>query len=209
MPFLPLNRDLKQLRRQASLICIMSLSLLATGCMSLKQYVDPTLPKVTVADLKQPETRQSVQVFFEFQNNGVTNPKAAESVRPMVLATLKNSNLFSDVVMAPASADRKLFVTINNVHVTKDAASKGFVTGLTFGLSGTMVTDGFQMNAVYDVPGQAEVKHSYRHALYSTIGNADGPANLTPAPKGEAIPIIMNGMVMNLLNDMSRAGELN
>lgn len=53
------------------------------------------------------------------------------------------------------------------------------------------------------------MKHSYRHALYSTIGNADGPANLTPAPKGEAIPIIMNGMVMNLLNDMSRAGELN
>jgi hypothetical protein len=209
MPFLPLNWDLKRLRRQASLICIMSLSLLATGCMSLKQYVDPTLPKVTVADLKQPETRQSVQVFFEYQTKGATNAKATEEVRPMLLSTLKKSNLFSDVVMAPATADRKLFVTINNVPVTKNAAGKGFATGLTLGLSGTMVTDGFQMDAAYDVPGQAEVKHSYQHALHSTIGNADGPANLTPVAKGQAMPQIVDGMVLNLLNDMSRAGELN
>ncbi|PFH11652.1 hypothetical protein BCF11_4104 [Collimonas sp. PA-H2] len=209
MPFLPLNRDLERLCRQASLMCVMSLSLLATGCISLKQYVDPTLPKVTVADLKQPETRQSVQLFLEYQNNGVINPQAADSVRPIILATLKKSNLFSDVVMAPASADRKLFITINNFPVTKNANGKAFMTGFTFGLAGTMITDGFQMNAAYDVPGQAEVKHSYRHALYSTIGNADGPANLAPVAKDEAIPLIMNGMVLNLLNDMSRAGELN
>jgi hypothetical protein len=209
MSFLPLNRDLERLCRQASLMCIISLSLLATGCMSIKQYVDPTLPKVTMADLQQPETKQTVQLFFEFQTNGASNPKAAESVRPMVLATLKKSNLFSDIVVAPAAADRKLFITINNFPVTKNVAGKGFLTGLSLGLAGTTVTDGYQMNAAYDVPGQAEIKHSYQHALYSTLGNTDGPANLTPSPKGEAIPLIMNGMVLNLLNDMSRAGELN
>lgn len=209
MPFLPLNRDLERLCRQASLMCVMSLSLLATGCMSLKQYVDPTLPKVTVADLKQPEARQSVQLFFEYQTKGATNAKATEEVRPMLLTTLKKSNMFSDVVMAPASADRKLFITINNFPITKDVAGKGVLTGLTLGLAGAMVTDGFQLNASYDVPGQTEVKHSYQHALHSTIGNADGPANLTPVAKGEAMPQIVDGMVLNLLNDMSRAGELN
>ncbi|HWW99398.1 energy transducer TonB [Collimonas sp.] len=49
MPFLPLNRDLKRLRRQASLICIMGFGLLATGCSSPKQNVDPIAPKAAVA----------------------------------------------------------------------------------------------------------------------------------------------------------------
>ncbi|MEO6920720.1 MAG: hypothetical protein ABI171_17195 [Collimonas sp.] len=209
MPFLSLNRDVARLCRQASLMGVMSLSLLTTGCLSMKQYVDPTLPKVTIADLKQPETKQTVQLFLEYQTKGATNPQATELARPMVLATLKKSNLFSDVVMAPTTADRKLFITINNFPVTKDVGGKSFMTGFTLGLAGTMITDGFQMNAAYDVPGQPEVKHSYKHAMYSTIGNADGPANLVPVAKGEAIPSIMNGMVLNLLNDMSRAGELN
>ncbi|HAT32916.1 MAG TPA: hypothetical protein DCW29_19330 [Janthinobacterium sp.] len=189
-------------------MCVIAAGLLATGCVSMKQYVDPTLPKVTIADLTPSEPKQTVQLFFEYQTNAAMNAKATEAVRPMVLDSLKKSNLFSDVVMAPASAERKLFITINNFPVTKDAASKGFMTGLTFGMSGTMVTDGFQMNAAYDTPGQTEVKHTYQHALHTTIGNADGPANLVPAAKGEAIPQIMNDMVLNLLKDMSRAGEL-
>lgn len=49
MPFLPLNRDLERLCRQASLMCVMSLSLLAIGCTSPKQNVDPIPPKVAVA----------------------------------------------------------------------------------------------------------------------------------------------------------------
>jgi hypothetical protein len=202
------NKNTAVLRRVAIAAGMLAASSMMTGCISMKQYVDPTLPKVAVGDLKPADVKQSVQLFFEFQSNGVSNAKATEAVKPMLINDLKQSNLFTDVVVAPATADRKLFVTINNFPVTKDAASKGFMTGLTFGLAGTMVTDGYKMDAAYDAPGQAEVKYIYQHALHSTVGNADGPAGLTPAPKGQAVPTIVNDLVLNLLNDLSKNGQL-
>lgn len=197
-----------KLRRAALLTCVITASVLMTGCISVKQYVDPTLPKVAYTDLKPVETKQTVQLFLEFQTNGATNASVTDKVRPMVLATMKKSELFADVVVAPASSERKLFITINNLADTKDAAAKGFGTGLTLGLAGSMVTDNFVMNATYVAPGQPEVKHTYRHAIHSTIGNADGPAGLTPVPKGQAAPIMLDGLMLNLLRDMSAAGEL-
>jgi hypothetical protein len=194
--------------RFAGLVCVVVGSLLLSGCLSTKHYLDPALPKVAIADLKQPAVVQPVQLMFEFQTNGTTNARATESVRPMVLDTLKKSKLFSDVVVAPATADRKLFVTINNFGNMDDAKTRGFTAGLTFGLSGTMVTDGYMLTASDVTPGRAEVKHSYKHALYTTIGNADGPAGLPEVPKADAVRQVMEGLTLNLLNDMSKSGEL-
>ncbi len=197
--------------RYAAITCIAAFSLLGSGCMSVKQYVDPALPKVAFTELKPVDNKQSVQVLFEFRTKGTPNASATNFVKPFVLDTLKKSNLFSDVVTAPAAADSKLFITIENVVVDKDAFAKGFGTGLTLGLAGTMVTDGYIMNADFSAPGKTEVKRSYKHAMHSTIGNADGPPGLTPVPKepkGEAIRQITEGLVLNLLNDMSKAGEL-
>lgn len=189
----------------AILICTCAL---LTGCMSVKQYVDPTLPKVNYSDLKPVTTQQPVQLFFEFQTNGTTNAKGTEALRPMIVDELRKSALFSSVVITPETADRKLYITINNFAVTKDAASKGFTTGLTFGLAGTMVTDGYLMTASFTTPGQPEFKHTYQHALHTTVGNADGPPGLTPAPKGEAIKQITEGLTLNMLKDLSNSGDL-
>lgn len=200
------------LSRNTVLACVVVFSsMISSGCVSVKQYVDPTLAKVAYTDLKPIEPRYSVQVLFEFRTKGATNAKATDSVRPMVLDTLKRSNLFSDVVVSPATADHKLFITIENVIVDKDAASKGFGTGLTFGLVGTIVTDGYVMDTSFILPGKNEIKRTYRHALHSTIGNADGPPGLAPVPKepkNEAIRQVTEGLILNLLSDMSKAGEL-
>ena len=146
---------------------------------------------------------------MEFQTNDATNAKVTTLVKPMVIDTLKRTALFSDVVTAPAVSDNQLYLTINNFPVTKDASSKGFTTGLTFGLAGTMVTDGFMLTAIYKTPDKSEVKHSYQHALHTTIGNASGPAGLTPAANADiAIREIVDGLVLNLMKDMNNKGEL-
>ncbi len=197
-----------QVRRFAGIAGLIAVSMLVSGCLSTKHYVDPTLPKIAIADLQQPAAKQPVQLVFEFQTNGTTNAKATEYVRPIVLDAMKKSNLFSDVLVAPATADRKLFVIINNLSNMDDAKARGFTTGLTFGLSGTMVTDGYQLTATDVTPAKTEVKHSYKHALYTTVGNADGPAGLQAVPREEAVHQIMEGLTLNLLNDMSKSGEL-
>jgi len=202
------NRQLGRIYSQISILLILGSSVLLSGCMSVKQYVDPKLPKVSYADLKPVADKQAVQVFLEYQTNGSTNAKATEAVRPIIVDTMNKSGLFDGVKISPETADRKLYITINNFPVTKDASSKGFVTGLTFGLAGSMVTDGFLMNVSYVVPGQPEAKHSYKHALHSTIGNADGPPGLEPVPKGQAIKQVVEGLMLNMLNDLDRAGEL-
>lgn len=198
--------------RPALVGCLAALGVLGTGCLGMKQYIDPGLPRVAYTDLKPVEPKRPVQVYFEFRTKGATNAKATEFVRPMVLDTLKRSGMFSDVVVAPATADDKLYVTIDNVPVDKDAASKGFMTGLTFGLAGSMVTDGYVMETGWVAANKAEVKRTYRHAIHTTIGNADGPPGLTPVPKepkGEAVRLMTEGLILNLLNDMSKGGEPN
>ena len=203
------SRPAASLARTGALLGALVLSTTLTGCISVKQYVDPTLPRVAYSDFKPAAVTHPVQVFVEYQTKGATNAKATTEVRPMIIETIKKTALFSDVVTAPALADSKLFVTIDNVPVTKDAASKGFVTGLTFGLAGDMVTDGFVLTAVYNTPGKPEVKHNYQHALHTTIGNAAGPAGLTPAANGAAaIREIVDGLVLNLMKDLNSKGEL-
>ncbi|MEC5218024.1 hypothetical protein RCH09_002990 [Actimicrobium sp. GrIS 1.19] len=114
------------------------------------------------------------------------------------------------VLVTPAVSENKLFITIDNIPVDKDAFGKGFATGLTLGLAGSTVTDGYIMNTIYVTATNNEIKHVYRHAIHTTIGNADAPKGLVAVPKGEknaAARQMTEGLVLNLLNDMSKNGE--
>ncbi len=196
-------------RQTTRIIGVMAVGLLLSGCLSVKHYVNPAdLPQVTAADLKPLASKQNIQLFFEYQTNGATNAKATDRVGPMVADALKRSSLFAYVVSAPETADRKLFVTINNISNMGEAQSKGFATGLTFGLAGSTIADGLIMTSTYDAPGTPEAKHSYKTAIYSTIGATSGPAGLQPVSEDVAIHSIVDSFVFNLLNDMTHAGEL-
>ncbi|MBC3920856.1 hypothetical protein H8L32_25555 [Undibacterium sp. CY18W] len=201
--------------RMVLLVGVLGFTMLGSGCVSVKQYVDPALPKVAFEDLlKNPskQEKQPVQVMIEFRTKGIVNARATEAVTPLVIKTLQQSSLFSDVLTGQATSGNKLFITIDNIVVDKDAFSKGFATGLTLGLAGSMVTDGYVMNASYITPNKDEFKHVYKHAIHSTIGNAEGPKGLTPVPKepkDEAIRQVVEGLILNLLNDMQKNGEMN
>ena len=54
--------------------------LILTGCMTIKSYVDPTLPRATFADLRQNDNPQPVRLSVEFQTNGNLDPKATEEL---------------------------------------------------------------------------------------------------------------------------------
>ncbi len=204
----PMTRLPRTVARVSRLLLCGAVLALGTGCISAKSYVDTQLPKVAYSGLKTPAKTGPVQLLFEFQTKETTNAAATEQLRPKAIKVLEQSKLFSEVVVAPKTAERKLFVTINNFAVTKDAAAKGFGTGLTFGLVGTMVTDGYLMDAAYRVPARQEVNKTYRHAIHTTIGNASGPANVQSMTPAEAVDKALEELLLNFLNDLSHEGRI-
>jgi hypothetical protein len=94
---------------------------------------------------------------------------------------MMKKNVHSHVLLQP-SAYR---LDHNGFEVKAVAAvGKGFGTGLTFGLAGSHVTDGYEMT-VRLTQGTTVTERAYSHAILSTIGNASGPHGLTPVSLGE------------------------
>ena len=111
------------------------------------------------------------QLLFEFQTKGVANARATDILKSHVIDQVKNSGLFSSVTEGKAEGGAVLSITLNNVPITDDAFSKGFVTGLTFGLAGSEVSDGYVCTARYIVGASNEnIVKQARHAIHTTIG---------------------------------------
>lgn len=177
------------------------------GCLSAKSYVDSALPAVEKRDLVAAQDRRPVQLLFEFQTKGAPNGAATKAMTPRVFEVVKASDLFSEVSADSVSNGRKLLITIDNVGDTGDAVAKGFGTGATFGLVGTMVTDGYVCNAQLLAPGKPPVKFSYRHAIHTTIGNKEGPPNLVAYQPRQAANKVVDQLVWSALRDISKSGS--
>ena len=179
-----------------------------SGCMTVNSYIDPGLPEVRAEELRASRSPQPVHILFEFRTKGAPNARATEIAKPIVLETVRSTALFSNVAEAPVPGGRMLTIVIDNVPVTKDVAAKGFATGLTFGLAGNMVTDGYVCTATYTAPGAAAQKKEVNHALHTTLGNAEGPPGLTARKPDEAFPIIVRQMTLNALQAIRKDGGL-
>lgn len=177
-----------------------SLALL-TGCLSIKAYVDPTLPIVTKADVSAPAAPKPVQLAFEFRTNGAANAAASSQIRPRVATVAAESGLFSSVSAEPVEGGAVLTIVIDNVSDTGNAAAKGFGTGLTFGAVGSMVTDGYVATATYE-QGDRRVEASAKHAVHTTIGNKAGPEGLTPVTLQQGVEQVMDQLSWNLLKQL-------
>lgn len=184
------------------------ISIVLTGCISPTMYVDPGLPPASKADLARSE-QQPIQFLYEFQTRGSANARATDSTKERALAVMKDSGLFSAVSAEPQANQRRLTVVINNVPITKDAASQGFGTGLTFGLIGSTVTDGYECSAVLTVPGAQPLTMQFKHAIHTTIGNTTPPAGMTPEPSPEdAVTKLVNQLMWSILRDASKSNLL-
>jgi hypothetical protein len=177
-----------------------------SGCLSTRFYVDPTLPVIGSADLEAPANPQSANVLFEFRTKGNANARATNETRQFALEAVRGSGLFSDVIDgATQPADGQLKIVIDNIPVTENAAAKGVGTGLTLGLAGSMVTDGYVCTASYTAGG-VTTETTVEHALHTTIGNKGGPEGLVAVPMPQAVETLVSQMVLNALKRLGDDG---
>jgi hypothetical protein len=191
--------------------CLAFASLTLQGCLGVKSYVDPALPVVKVAALKPNPNPQPVCLVFEFQTNGKPNKRATKEVLPKITQALESSRLFASLIATNqqgATSTPRLSLVLNNQADIGSAVGKGVGTGLTFGTAGSLVTDGYVFNATFERLGHEPIKREYRHAIHSTVGNKKGPAGLQPVDLNEAIDIVVEQLVFNLLKDLQSAAEL-
>jgi hypothetical protein len=114
------------LRMVAALTMLM---VVTSGCLSIKAYVDPQLPKVGYADLlARPEPRP-VSLRVEFHRNGEPATLGVTTAREAVRSVVEKSKLFSSLLDKPRDDVDRLEIVLDNVGDTGDAAGKGALTG--------------------------------------------------------------------------------
>jgi hypothetical protein len=194
--------------RRAAIATLMAGSALLTGCASF--YVDTATRDVPVAQFKKVANPKPVALTFEFQSRGAPNARATEFLQAQVREQVAGSGLFSAVTGGSDSA--RLNVQLNNVPKEGDnAMAKGFVTGLTFGVAGNVVTDLYECKITYLPPGQgAPLVTTARHAVHTSLGATGEPANAVKSTNMEdAIRTMTRQIVANALNDLSQQATFN
>jgi len=186
--------------RQVLLLATLALS----GCAT--HYVDSNTKEVPVADYKKPVNAKPVQLLFEFQTRGAINTRATDFLKAQVSDQVKTSGLFSAVDDKPVAGGALLSVTLNNVPLTDDLFTKGFVTGLTFGLAGSTVSDGYVCTVKYVDAGHADpIVKMARHAIHTTMGASGAPPNAIKADSvTAAINVMTRQIVSQVLNDLAQ-----
>lgn len=175
-----------------------------TGCAT--HYVDASVKEVPAAQFSRPAQPHPVQLVFEFQTKGAANTRASERIKPMVTDGIKATGLFSEVDDKPVAGGAVMSVTINNIVLTDDAYSKGFMTGLTLGAAGSTVTDGYVCTVKYLVPGSggAALTKTTKHAIHTSLGSAGAPPNSVKAASiDEAVRTMVRQIVSNALQALA------
>jgi hypothetical protein len=185
-------------------LAAVSFAAVMTGCASV--YVDGAVKEVPAAQYAKPAKAAPVQLFFEFQTKGVANARATELLKAKVVEQVKASGLFDAVSDQANPAGGTLSITLNNVPLSDDAFTKGFVTGLTFGLAGSQVSDGYVCTLKFTpASGQGAVTKTARHAIHTTLGATSAPGNAVKASGFEDAAYTMTRQVLSqLLLDLSK-----
>ncbi len=191
--------------RLASAIGLFGILFLFTGCLAQKSYVDPTFRNATYLSLKPPANPTPISVQIEFQRNGKRLKKVEPTVRKKVIEVLAVSRMFSEATDSNPGA--KLSVILNNVGDMGAAAGKGFGTGLTLGIVGSRVVDGYEMSVSYTSPSGTEINKQYNHAIHSTIGAHSTLENMEPLPLQQAFDQVVEDMLLNFLKDLQTTPE--
>jgi hypothetical protein len=196
-------------RLSRTLLACASISLAAislSGCATA--YVDGALKNVNLSEVQKPARPTDAQLLFTFQTKGTANARATEALKADVSKLVEQSGLFAVVGGDPALSGSIINITLNNVPITDqgDAAAKGFATGLTFGLVGSAVTDGYICTIEYLPPGgSAKVSKTSRHAIHTTMGAKGAPENAVKAKNLEdAVRTMTRQVVTEALKELSK-----
>lgn len=190
------------LQRAVRVVALLGAAAL-TGCAT--HYVDGSTKEVNAAQFKKPVQAKPVQLVFEFQTKGVVNARGTDFLKSQVIEQVQGSGLFSQVDDKPVPGGALLSVTLNNVPLTDDAFSKGFAAGLTFGLAGSQVSDGYVCTVKYLGTGQDALTKTARHAIHTTVGASKTPDNAVKVDNIEqGVRMMTKQVVSTALNDLSQ-----
>lgn len=193
--------------RAARLLQLAGLAVAAatlSGCAAF--YVDTTLGETKPEEIRKPAQPKPVQYLFTFQTKGQPNAQATGLLKAQVVEQVQASGLFSQVSDAPVEGGSLLNITINNVPITQDAAAQGFATGLTLGLAGSTVTDGYigTLDYLPPAPG-SKLSLTANHAIHATIGSSSPPPHAEKAESAEAaVRKMVRQLVGRGLKDLSQ-----
>jgi hypothetical protein len=176
-----------------------------SGCATM--YVDAGLQNASAADVRKPARVFDAQLLFSFRSKGTENARATDALKAQVAELVATSGLFATVGADPSLSGAILNITLDNVPITdqSDAAAKGFATGLTLGLVGSTVTDGYVCTIDYVAPGStSKVTKTSRHAIHTTMGAKGAPANATKARNAEdAVRTMTSQIILDGLKQLS------
>lgn len=195
-------------RQYISFRCAFAAAIAATlvmGCA--RPYLDPATKQIPHAEFRHVGQPKPVHLVFEFQTKGAPNSRATAMLTDLVKQEVIDSGLFGNIDAPTGAGTAMLNITLNNVPITSqsDAASKGFTTGLTFGLVGTSVTDGYICTVSYLASDmKVPIVKTARHAIHTTIGNASPPPDAIPAENmKEAAKTMTRQILSNALRELS------
>ncbi|MES2682475.1 MAG: hypothetical protein V4650_03070 [Pseudomonadota bacterium] len=178
----------------------LSLLLLATLHLSacapqMKSYADPNFHRTDYKDVVTSSAPMPVRVEVQFQRDGKPREQSAGVLRTHVERTLIASGAFAPDL----NATSLLRVVVNNVTDRATARKVGVVTGLSFGLSGGIVTDEYQFNIVYTDAEGSKKDGFYRHAMHTAVGDVPLPQGFAPLKPADAFSKIVEDAVLNFV----------
>lgn len=128
--------------KKLNVLLVICVLFLLAGCISPKSYLDPSQPKIGYTDLTRPSKPIPLKLTTEFQRNGEPNPKANATLLDGSSRILRASGMIEPDGQNSVGS---MHITVNNVADIATAATKGFGTGLTFGLIGSTVSDNYEL----------------------------------------------------------------
>jgi len=185
-----------------------------------RYFVDNQLGTVKPEEKVSPALPAPVQVVFEFQRDGVPNPKAAAVVKPWALEAIRGSGNFSEVSEAAAANGAVLNVRFNNFADKVEFArrkSSNVRRDLSLGLFGSKsakyYTDHYDVVLEYvAAPGAAAIRTTVGHRLYTSFGKKGADTSAipgTPYDSGdEAVrTLVVQALERGLNSIFSSAGK--
>jgi hypothetical protein len=97
---------------------------------------------------------------------------------------------------------------VNNIADLAEARRKGFTTGSTFFLKGSVVTDNYEMQVTATIGGKTVSRSGYKGAILTAIGRASGPEGVPPMTVTEAFNKVVEQLILQFLRDLPTT-ELN
>lgn len=176
-----------------------------SGCVT-DAYVEPAQPIIAANQLPSVPNPKPVTVLFQWLTNGKENPGAAAQMKGRVLSAVTESGMFTRVSSTVDSSRANILtISIDDRADIGESEAKGFGTGLTLGLVGSLARDDYICKADYASAGRT-MSAAARDTLLTAVGAHATPTGLKPVRPLDGINEIVDQLVWHSLKQLDGQG---